>query len=185
VRPADANETAVAWGHAIQSADTPTALILTRQKLPVLPDSRERAVEGVPKGAYVLADPPEGEPIQGAFLATGSEVALVYQAHLALAEEGIWTRVVSMPSWEWFSQQPKTYQDAVLPPDLNVRVAVEMGVTLGWERYVGPIGKVLGIDRFGASGPAEELLPFYGFTVSNAVETMKGLLASTQVPSHI
>lgn len=185
VRPGDANETAAAWRAAVASDDTPTALILTRQKLPVLPGTRERAQAGVQKGAYVLADPPAGSAIQGVFLATGSELSLVYQAHLALAEEGIGTRVVSMPSWEWFAQQPKSYQDEVLPPELQVRVAVEMGVTFGWERYVGLSGKVLGIDRFGASGPADDLLPYFGFTVENAVETMKGLLESAQVPSRV
>ena len=184
-RPADGNETAAAWRCAIQAAESPTALILTRQKLPVLPGTQENAAEGVSKGAYVLADPPAGQPIQGILLATGSEVPLVYQAHLALAKEGIGTRVVSMPCWEWFSQQPKAYQESVLPPAIKVRLAVEMGVSFGWERYVGDAGKVLGIDRFGASGPAEQLLPFFGFTVENVVEVLRGLLESVQVASEV
>lgn len=178
VRPGDANETAAAWRAAISANDAPTALILTRQKLPILPGTQEKAIHGVANGAYVLAEPPMGTSVQGLLLATGSELSLVYEAHLALLEEGIGTRVVSMPSWEWFSQQPKSYQDEVLPPELKTRLAVEMGTTFGWERYVGSKGKVLGIDRFGASGPAEKLLPYFGFTVENVVETMKGLLES-------
>lgn len=185
LRPGDANETAAAWRCAISSEGAPTALILTRQKLPILPGTKERAMEGVAKGAYVLVDPPQRTPIQGIFLATGSELSLVYDAHLALLQAGIATRVVSMPSWELFALQPEEYQEHVLPPDIQGRLAVEMGITLGWERYVGSKGKVLGINRFGASGPADKLLPYFGFTVENVVVAMRGLVESTQVPSPV
>lgn len=177
VRPADANETAVAWRLAVQRSGAPTALILTRQKLPVLPGTREMAGEGVGRGGYVLADPPAGTPLQGIFIATGSEVSLVFQAHKALLGEGVGTRVVSMPSWEWFSEQSEPYRNSVLPPEISARVAVEMGTSFGWERYAGSEGAIVAIDQFGASGPADQLLPAFGFTVERVAQSMRELLS--------
>ena len=176
IRPADANETSAAWRVAIQSSDSPTALILTRQKLPVLPGTDTRATEGVKRGAYVIADAEKGTSLQGVFLASGSEVSLAYEAHLQLLAQGIGTRVVSMPSWELFAAQPKEYQEQVIPPNVKARVAIEMGSSMGWSQFVGDHGKVLGIDRFGASGPASKLLPEFGFTSEHAVKAMRAVM---------
>lgn len=177
IRPADANETSAAWRVAIQSTEAPTALILTRQKLPVLPGTAELATNGVASGAYVLADAPDGLSLQGVFLASGSEVPLVYEAHQRLVAEGIGTRVVSMPSWELFASQSNAYQEQVIPVSVKARVAVEMGSTMGWAQFVGDHGKVLGIDRFGASGPANLLLPEFGFTADHVVQAMREVLS--------
>ncbi len=176
LRPADANETSAAWKMAMQSKDGPTALILTRQKLPILPGTDRLAADGVAHGAYILADATDGKPLQGILLATGSEVALAMEAHRRLLEEGLATRVVSMPSCELFDAQTQEYRDHVIPPRIKARVAVEMGSSQGWWKYVGENGKVLGIDRFGASGPATELFKEYGFTVENVVATLKDTL---------
>ena len=163
IRPADANETAQAWKVALEHKSGPVALALTRQKLPVF-DPAPMAVE---KGAYILRDA-SGTP-DVILIATGSEVALAMEAADALAAEGVGARVVSMPSWELFAAQPQSYRDSVLPPTVTARVAIEAGVTLGWERWVGARGRVIGLDRFGASAPYKVLFEQFGFTVENVV----------------
>jgi len=175
LRPADAVETNEAWKYAVSRTDEPVVLVLTRQNLPVLPETVEKAAEGVAKGAYVLADAPSGNP-QLILLATGSEVSLVMQAHEQLLSRGIEARVVSMPSWNLFERQAKEYRDSVIPPTVKARVAVEMGSPLGWERYAGDGGKVIAINQFGASAPGERIMKEYGFTVENVVAEAEKLL---------
>ncbi len=171
IRPADANETAQAWRVALTHKSGPVALALTRQKLPVF-NSAPMAVE---KGAYILRDAPSGTP-DVILIATGSEVALAMDAANALAKDGIGARVVSMPSWELFAAQPQSYRDSVLPPSITARIAIEAGVTLGWERWVGERGRVIGLDRFGASAPYKTLFEQFGFTVENVVAQAKAVL---------
>ncbi|AMQ20239.1 transketolase [Geobacillus sp. JS12] len=175
IRPADANETAAAWRLALESTDKPTALVLTRQDVPTLAATAELAYEGVKKGAYVVSPAKNGAP-EALLLATGSEVSLAVKAQEALAADGIDVAVVSMPSWDRFEAQPKSYRDEVLPPAVTKRLAIEMGASLGWERYVGAEGDILAIDRFGASAPGEKIMAEYGFTVDNVVRRTKALL---------
>jgi len=170
LRPADARETAGAWQVTVEHQQGPVALLLTRQKLPILAETDPGAVA---RGAYVLADAPQPQLI---LLATGSEVALALEAHALLAGEGIAARVVSMPSWELFEAQPRAYRDEVLPPAITARLAIEAGVSLGWDRYVGPQGDVVGQDRFGASAPYKVLAEKFGFTAANVVARAKALL---------
>jgi len=174
LRPADAAETVEAWRVALTHRDGPVALALTRQKLPVL-DRTELASAGVPQGAYVLADA-EGERPDIVLIATGSEVHLALEARQQLAVQGVQARVVSMPSWELFDQQPPTYQDQVLPRTVTARLAIEAGVPQGWHRYVGPSGEVIGLDRFGASAPYKTLMEKFGFTAENIVSQALALL---------
>ncbi|AST89998.1 transketolase [Sutcliffiella cohnii] len=174
IRPADAKETVAAWRLAIESTDTPTALVLTRQGLPTLSVSQEEVYNGVSNGAYVVS-PANGE-VSGLLLATGSEVALAMEAQKALEAEGISVSVVSMPSWDRFEKQSAEYKATVLPKNVKARLAIEMGSTIGWREYVGDEGKVLGIDQFGGSAPASKLLEEYGFTVENVVNNFKQLL---------
>jgi len=157
IRPADANETAQAWRIAVDS-DGPTALILTRQDLPVLAETVERAAGGVARGAYVLSDPGDGAA-QVVLIGTGSEVALCLDAARLLAEAGTRARVVSLPSWELFALQDDSYRDEVLPPGVPT-LSVEAASTFGWERYA---DASLGIDHFGASAPGEVVLREFGF----------------------
>lgn len=171
IRPADANETAQAWRVALEHKSGPVALALTRQKLPIF-DSAPMAVD---KGAYILRDAPAGN-LDAILIATGSEVGLAMDAADVLAQDGIGVRVVSMPSWELFAAQPRAYRDTVLPPEISARVAVEAGVTLGWERWVGARGRIIGLDRFGASAPANVLFEQFGFTVENVVAQVKTVL---------
>ncbi|ADI27190.1 transketolase [Geobacillus sp. C56-T3] len=175
IRPADANETAAAWRLALESTDKPTALVLTRQDVPTLAATAELAYEGVKKGAYVVSPAKNGAP-EALLLATGSEVGLAVKAQEALAAEGIHVSVISMPSWDRFEAQPKSYRDEVLPSAVTKRLAIEMGASLGWERYVGAEGDILAIDRFGASAPGEKIMAEYGFTVDNVVRRTKALL---------
>jgi transketolase len=175
IRPADANETAIAWKVAVETRERPVLLALTRQDLPVLDRTKFASADGLRKGAYVLSDAKEGKP-KLVLIATGSEVALIVAAAEKLKSEGIAVRCVSMPSWDLFEAQPQSYRDEVLPPDVSAKLAVEMGVTMGWDRYVGPHGDVLGINRYGLSAPAKDLLPEYGFTVDNVVKRAKALL---------
>ncbi|MDQ0340962.1 transketolase [Caldalkalibacillus uzonensis] len=174
LRPADAHETAAAWTYAVQQTEGPVALVLTRQGLPVLAETR-RSETDLAKGAYILAET-EGKDPQLILLASGSEVSLVMEAKQQLEQEGIAVRVVSMPSWELFEQQSDSYKAQVLPPELKKRLAVEMAYPLGWERYVGDEGDVLGITTFGASAPGSKVMEEYGFTVSNVVQRAKALL---------
>jgi transketolase len=172
IRPADANETSAAWCSTLE-AEGPVALLLTRQNVPVLnPDA---AAEGALRGAYVLAEAEGGEP-EVILIGTGSEVAVALEAKKLLAEKGVAARVVSMPSWEIFEAQGQEYKDAVLPPGVEARVSVEAGITMGWERYVGFRGTSVGVDRFGASAPGEEVLEKLGITPENVANVVLGLL---------
>jgi transketolase len=171
LRPADANETAAAWGVAV-ARKRPTALILTRQSLPVL--DPEQARDGTPKGAYVLADAASGAP-DLVLLATGSEVHLALATRDALLRQDVRARVVSMPSWELFEEQPDAYKRRVLPPDLP-KLALEAGVTTGWHRYLQPRGDALGIDRFGASAPGTVVYDQLGFNVETVVNRALALV---------
>ncbi|MDQ6647734.1 MAG: transketolase [Pseudomonadota bacterium] len=175
IRPADANETAVAWKVVMESKNHPVLLVLSRQNLPVLDRATYASAEGLRQGAYVLSDADAGKP-ELILIATGSEVSLILQAADQLREDGVAVRCVSMPSWELFEQQPRDYQESVLPPDVTARLAVEMGATQGWQRYVGQRGDVLGIDHFGASAPAKKLLQEFGFTADNVVKRARALL---------
>ncbi len=175
IRPADANETAVAWRIAIENEHGPTALALTRQKLPVFDRTKFGSAEGVARGAYVLSPSPTGK-LDGILIASGSEVSLAVEAQEMLAAEGISVSVVSMPSWELFEKQSREYRDEVLPPAVTARLAIEAGVTLGWSKYVGAKGEVIGLDRFGASAPYQILMEKFGFTAANAVAKLKGLV---------
>jgi transketolase len=162
IRPADANEVAEAWRVILGFRHEPAALILTRQALPTLDRTRYAAASGLARGGYVLADAEGGAP-EVLLLGTGSEVSLCLSAHEQLAKAGVLSRVVSMPSWELFDDQPVEYKDAVLPPTVTARVAVEQASTLGWERYVGSRGRVIGMKTFGASAPLKELQRKFGF----------------------
>jgi transketolase len=172
LRPADANEVAEAWRVILQFRHQPACLILTRQALPTLDRARYASAAGVAKGAYVLADAPGGKP-EVLLLATGSEVALCVAAHEQLAQEGVKSRVVSMPSWELFERQSPDYKEAVLPTSVRARVSVEQGSTLGWERYVGATGRAIGMRTFGASAPLKDLQKKFGFDPGNVVAAAK------------
>lgn len=175
IRPADGNETSAAWRYAVKNTEGPVALVLTRQNLPILEGSQQKAQEGIEHGAYVLSEAANGAP-QAQLLATGSEVQLAVAAQKALAEEGIHVRVVSMPSLELFEKQSKEYKDSVILPNVKARLAIEMAQPLGWERYVGDAGDILGIRTYGASAPGPKVIAEYGFTVENVVAKVKALL---------
>ena len=175
IRPGDANETAVAWRVAIETRDRPVALALTRQNVPTLDRTQFAAADGLRRGAYVLADPPDGRP-DLVLIGTGSEVSLAVAAREKLSERKIQARVVSMPSWELFDLQPKEYRDSVLPPSIKRRVAVEAALPQGWHRYVGDGGDVIGIERFGASAPGNVVMEKLDFTVNHVVERALALL---------
>jgi len=175
IRPGDANETAVAWKVAVESTRHPVLLALTRQDVPTLDRTRYASADGVRRGAYVLSDAKDGKPSL-ILIASGSEVGLILAAADQLQAKGIAVRCVSMPSWELFDAQPQSYRDEVLPPAVTARLAVELGVAQGWSRYIGEQGDMLGIDRFGASAPAEVLLREYGFSVDNVVRRASALL---------
>ena len=172
VRPADANESAEAWRWAVQRKGGPVALVLSRQDLPVL----KADTSGLARGGYVLSEAEGGSP-QAILIATGSEVSLAMEAQKLLSEEGIRCRVVSMPCWELFEEQSEAYRESVLPPSVTARVAVEAGATLGWWRWVGDHGAIVGLDRFGASAPAEVNFEELGFTPRRIVGEVKSLLS--------
>lgn len=174
MRPADANEVSAAWKVALTSENRPTLLALTRQDVPVLPNTAELAPQYVEKGGYVLS-PAEEQP-DGILIATGSEVQLAMGAQKELLEKGHDVVVVSMPSVELFELQSAEYKESVLPKELKKRVAVEMGTSFGWHRYVGPEGKVVALDRFGESGPGDEVVEHLGFTVENVVKEYLSLV---------
>jgi len=169
IRPADANETASAWKMAIERRHQPTLLVLSRQNLPTIDRSLFAPASGLERGAYVLADLGEGDP-ELILMASGSEVSLIIEAGMRLAAEAVAVRIVSFPSWELFAEQNKEYQESVFPSMTKARLAVEAGVTMGWEGWVGEGGTIIGIDRFGASAPAETVFREFGFTVGNIVE---------------
>ena len=179
IRPADANEVAEAWRVIMQLKHEPVALILTRQNLPTLDRTRYASAAGVAKGAYVLADAAGGKP-DVLLLATGSEVADCIAAHEQLAAEGIGARVVSMPSWELFEHQDQAYKDSVIPPDIIARVAVEKGSILGWTRYTGLRGQIIGMRTFGASAPLKELQRRFGFMPENIVAAARAQAERTR-----
>jgi transketolase len=169
VRPGDANESVYAWKIALQRRDGPTCLILTRQKLPIFNRKEVAPAEGVMRGAYILAEAEGGKP-ELIIIATGSEVALAIEARTKLQEQGVNTRVVSMPCRELYDEQDQSYKDEVLPPDVKKRLSVEAASPMAWLRYVGDQGDIIGIETFGASAPAEVIFKKYGFTVENVVE---------------
>ncbi len=175
IRPGDANEVVEAWRVALTLEGRPVALVLSRQKVRTLDRSRYAPADGLRRGAYVLADSRPGQP-ELILIATGSEVPLAAAAYERLAEEGVAVRLVSMPSWELFAEQEQSYRHSVLPPTVKARLAVEAGATLGWERWVGELGEVIGIDRFGASAPYTVLMEKFGFTVEHVVKRAKGVL---------
>lgn len=166
IRPADANETAAAWKVALEKRDGPVVLLLTRQKLPIYDREKMAPASELSKGAYILLDTDKVYP-DVILIATGAEVEMAVEAHAKLAEQGIGARVVSMPSWELFQAQSETYQNKVLPPEVKARVAIEAGVSMGWERWVGPQGSIIGLDRFGASAPYQTIYQHLGFTADN------------------
>jgi transketolase len=172
IRPCDANEVAEAWRLTLGLRHEPVALILSRQALPTLDRAKYAPASGLAKGAYVLADAPAGSP-EVLLIGTGSEVALCLAAHEQLVKEGIRSRVVSMPSWELFDDQPVEYQESVMPPAVKARVAVEQATTLGWERYVGSGGRTIGMKTFGASAPLKELQKRFGFEPERVVAAAK------------
>jgi len=174
IRPADAAETALAWRVAMESSSNPTALILTRQKLPILDRTRYAPAEGLARGAYILSDC-DGTP-DVILIATGSEVHITLEAREKLKSEGVSARVVSMPSWELFEKNDADYKEKVLPSGVPTRLAVEAGSPMGWERYTGRSEAVIGIDHFGASARGNVLLEKFGFTADNIVQRAKALL---------
>ena len=174
IRPCDANETVAAWQAAIANRQGPTALILTRQGLPTLDRSQYAAAQELHKGGYVLAE--EQGDLQAIIIASGSEIPLALDAREQLENQGIGTRVVSLPCWELFEQQDQAYRDQVLPAACLNRVAVETASPFGWERYVGLNGKTIGMQGYGASGPAGQLMEKFGFTVENVVNTVKEMI---------
>ncbi|MEO8385359.1 MAG: transketolase [Betaproteobacteria bacterium] len=176
IRPCDANETAAAWRVAVETRDHPVLLVLTRQNVATLDRSRYASADGLQRGAYVLNDTKDRKPSL-ILIASGSEVGLILAAAESLRGAGIAVRCVSMPSWELFDAQPQSYRDEVLLPEVSARLAVELGVSQGWRRYIGERGDMVGIEGFGASAPAETLLQEYGFTVENVVMRAKKLLA--------
>jgi transketolase len=172
VRPGDANETMAAWALAIERTDGPVALALTRQKLPTLAGTDRLAREGVARGGYTLREASSGTP-QLIMIGTGSELQLAFAAAEALEGEGIATRVVSLPCWERFEWQDQAYRDSVLPPSVRKRVSVEIGVSLGWERWVGDEGAIIGLDHYGASAPAGTIFEHFGFTAARVTDVAR------------
>ncbi|WP_410982681.1 transketolase [Bacillus cereus] len=175
IRPSDANETASAWAYALQQTDGPVVLVLSRQNLPVF-DETKANIENLSKGAYILTQTNENPDV--ILIATGSEVSLAVSAKAKLEQEHVSVRIVAMPSWELFDRQSKEYKESVLPSSVTKRVSLEMGVSLGWERYVGQEGKVLSIETFGASGTGAEVMNLFGFTTDNVVQITQNVLNS-------
>ena len=172
IRPCDANEVAEAYRVILPLKDRPAALVLTRQNLPTLDRAKYASAAGLERGGYVLADAPDGRP-DVILIGTGSEVSLCVAAYEKLSAEGIKARVVSLPCWELFDAQPAEYRDAVLPPEVTRRVAVELGVRQGWDQYIGRCGQFIGMCGFGVSAPVGVLLKHFGFTVENVVAAAK------------
>jgi transketolase len=175
LRPGDANEVVEAYRYILQLRHQPAVIALSRQPLPTFDRSKYASAAGVARGAYVMADAPGGLP-EIILIASGSEVCLVAAAHQTLTAQGIRSRVVSMPSWDIFEHQPQSYRQSVLPPNVSARVAVEQGSMLGWERYVGPAGQVIGMKTFGASAPLKELQRKFGFEPERVVAVAKEML---------
>jgi transketolase len=176
LRPCDANEVVEAYRYVMQLRHKPAVLALSRQALPTIDRTKYASASGVARGAYVLGDASGGEP-EVILIATGSEVILAVEAHEQLIADGVRSRVVSMPSWEVFEDQTQEYRDSVLPPHVTARVAIEQASTFGWERYVGPAGRIIGMETFGASAPLKELQGKFGFEPENVVEAARAVLA--------
>ena len=164
-----------AYRYIMQLRHQPAMLALSRQPLPTLDRTKYAPASGIARGAYVLADPPDGNP-EVILIASGSELSLAVHAHEQLAAEGIRARVVSMPSWELFDHQTQEYRQSVLPPNIKARIAVEQGSTLGWERYVGESGHIIGMKTFGGSAPLKELQRKFGFDPDHVAAAAKALL---------
>jgi transketolase len=175
LRPGDANEVAEAYRYILKLRHQPAAIALSRQPLPTFDRGRYASAEGVARGAYVMADAAEGRP-EIILIASGSEVALAVEAHETLTGQGIRSRVVSMPSWDIFEHQPRSYRESVLPPEVTARIAIEQGSALGWERYVGAAGQVIGMKAFGASAPLKELQRKFGFEPARVVAAAREML---------
>jgi transketolase len=154
----------------------PVALVLTRQDVPVLDRSRYASAEGLRRGGYVLADPGDGDP-EVILIATGSEVALAVAAHEQLVSDGVRSRVVSLPCWELFDRQDQAYRDSVLPPAITARVSIEEAATVGWDRWVGPSGRMIGMHTFGSSAPLKDVQGKFGFTPDKVAEAAREALA--------
>jgi transketolase len=178
VRPCDANETAEAWRLAMQRRSGPTALVLTRQNVPTLDRGSLAAADGLGRGAYILVD--SNASLDAIVIATGSEVALAIEARELLMAERIGVRVVSMPCWEAFAEQPADYRARVLPTAVKARVSVEAGTTFGWCRWLGERGIAIGVDRFGASAPGEVLMERYGLTAAKVAEAVRTVLTRSR-----
>jgi transketolase len=176
IRPGDANETGYAWLAALKNKHETTALILTRQNIPVFDRTKTGPASGLLKGGYTLWDSKAGATPDLILIGTGSELQLAYDAAQKIAAEGKAVRVVSLPCWELFEDQDQAYRDSVLPPAVTKRVAVEAGIGQGWERYTTTSGKFVGVDKFGASAPYEILAREYGLTVDHVLQTAKSLL---------
>ena len=183
LRPADANEVVEAYRHVMQLRHQPALLALSRQPLPTLDRDKYASASGVARGAYVLADASGGKP-DVILIASGSEVSLCVAAHEELLAEGIRARVVSMPSWDIFEHQTRDYRDSVLPPEVTARVAVEQASTFGWERYVGPSGRIMGMKTFGASAPLKELQRKFGFEPERVTEVVRELLGKRKTKAR-
>ncbi|HLW46828.1 MAG TPA: transketolase [bacterium] len=184
LRPADATETVEAWRVALRRTGGPTAIVCSRQKLPVLDRGTLAPAAGVARGAYVLAEAERPGDPEVILIATGSEVSLALEAHQRLVRDGVRSRVVSMPSWELFAAQPEAYRDAVLPPQVRARVSVEAAATFGWDRWVGLDGAIIGIERFGASAPGGVVLKELGFTADHVVAAAKAVLERTRAAAQ-
>ena len=178
LRPADANEVLESWKLIMHLKAEPAALVLTRQAVPTFDRTKYAAASGVAKGAYILSDS-DGKP-DVILMGTGSEVSLCVAAYEQLKSEGVKARVVSMPSWDLFEKQSDAYKKQVFPPEVKARVSVEMAATLGWDRYVGPTGKMIGMHTFGASAPLKDLLKKFGFTVDKVVEAARETMAQSK-----
>ena len=179
LRPADANETIEAWKIALQTDDAPVGLMLTRQNLPTIDRSKYAPASGIARGAYVLGDAAGAATPDVILIGTGSEVALVLEAHERLVAEGVRSRVVNLASWRLFEREDAAYRESVLPAACRRRLAVETGVSFGWERWVGDGGEVIGLDHYGASAPAGVLFEQFGFTADNVYQRAKALLDRT------
>jgi transketolase len=175
--PSDANEVIEAYKYALQLHHEPVAMVLTRQNLPTIDRTKYAPASGVAKGAYILADAADGKP-DVILMATGSEVDLIVKAHEKLTAEGVKCRIVSMPSWEVFEHQPKEYRDSVFPPTCAARVSVEQGGTMGWHKYVGLDGRIIGMNTFGASAPLKELQKKYGFEPEAVITAAREVIAA-------
>ncbi len=179
LRPADANEVREAYKVVFGLKTQPACLVLSRQKLPVFDRSRYAPADGLARGAYIMAEAERGEP-EVILIASGSEVQLCIGVYETLKREGIAARVVSMPSWELFEQQDRGYRDTVLPPHIKARVAVEMGAVIGWDRYAGPTGAIVGMHSFGASGPLADVLEKFGFVPDKIMAAVKTQIAANK-----